>query len=75
MKALVTGHAQGVFWTGIEVVRQAGPPSLRFHDGAGARLAALGATDGLLTLTHCETLAIAHVLLVRRDPYRRGHRG
>lgn len=67
MKALGTGHAHGVFWTGIEVVRQAGPPRLRFHDGAGTQLAALGATDSLLTLTHSETLAIAHVLLVRRE--------
>jgi holo-[acyl-carrier protein] synthase len=66
MKALGTGHSQGVFWTGIEVVRRGGPPQLRFHDGAGARMNALGATGSLLTLTHSRELAIAHVMLVRK---------
>jgi holo-[acyl-carrier protein] synthase len=65
MKALGTGHAHGVYWTGIEVVRRGGPPQLRFHDGAATRFEALGATGSLLTLTHSQDLAIAHVLLVR----------
>ena len=34
MKALGTGQSQGVFWTGIEVVRRHGPPMLQFHGGA-----------------------------------------
>lgn len=65
MKALGTGHSQGVFWRGIEVIRHGGPPQLRFHGGAAARCAAIGATGSLLTLTHAQELAIAHVLLVR----------
>ena len=65
MKALGTGHSNGVFWTGIEVVRRQGPPQLQFHQGAAARMARLGATGSLLTLTHSQELAIAHVLLVR----------
>ena len=65
MKALGTGHSQGVFWTGIEVVRHHGPPSIRFHGGAAERFARLGATGCLLTLTHSTHLAIAHVLLLR----------
>ncbi len=65
MKALGTGHSRGVFWRGIEVVRHGGPPQLRFHDGAAARLQALGATGALLTLTHSQDLAIAHALLLR----------
>lgn len=65
MKALGTGHSQGVFWTGIEVVRRHGPPRIEFHGGAAARAAKLGATGSLLTLTHSQDLAIAHVLLVR----------
>jgi holo-[acyl-carrier protein] synthase len=65
MKALGTGHSHGVFWRGIEVVRHGGPPQLRFHGGAAARFAALGATRSLLTLTHSRELAIAHVLLLR----------
>jgi phosphopantetheinyl transferase (holo-ACP synthase) len=49
------------------VVRQPGaPPQLRFHGGAAARFAALGATDAHLTLTHSRNLALAHVLLLRR---------
>jgi holo-[acyl-carrier protein] synthase len=65
MKALGTGHSHGVFWKGIEVVRRHGPPSLAFHGGAAARLVALGGTGSLITLTHSENLAIAHVLLIR----------
>jgi phosphopantetheinyl transferase (holo-ACP synthase) len=65
MKALGTGHSRGVFWTGIEVVRRHGPPQLQFHGGAAARMAHLGATGSLLTLTHSQELAIAHVLLIR----------
>ena len=65
MKALGTGHSRGVFWTGIEVVRRHGPPQLRFHAGAAARFTALGATGSLVTLTHSQELAIAHVMLVK----------
>ena len=31
MKALGTGHSQGVLWRDVEVVRRGGPPQLRFH--------------------------------------------
>ena len=65
MKALGTGHSRGVFWRGIEVVRHGGPPRLRFHGGAAARFASMGADGSLLTLTHSRDLAIAHVLLIR----------
>jgi holo-[acyl-carrier protein] synthase len=66
MKALGTGHSHGVLWRGIEVVRHGGPPQLRFHGGAAARFASLGADGSLLTLTHSQELAIAHVMLLRR---------
>ena len=65
MKALGTGHSRGVFWRGIEIIRHGGPPHLRFHDGAAARFESMGATSSLLTLTHSQDLAIAHVLLLR----------
>jgi holo-[acyl-carrier protein] synthase len=65
MKALGTGQAHGVFWTGIEVVRRHGPPRLQFNGGALARFQAMGATGSLLTLTHSRDLAIAHVILTR----------
>jgi holo-[acyl-carrier protein] synthase len=65
MKALGTGHSRGVFWTGIEVVRRYGPPSIRFHGGAAARFQSMGGTSSLVTLTHSRELAIAHVMLLR----------
>jgi phosphopantetheinyl transferase (holo-ACP synthase) len=52
-----------VLWRDIEVVRAGGPPQLRFQGGAARRFEALGATGSVLTITHSETLALAHVLL------------
>lgn len=65
MKALGTGHSRGVFWTGIEVIRRHGPPSLAFHGGAAARMLALSATGATLSITHSDHLAIAQVLIFR----------
>lgn len=64
MKALGTGHSQGVLWRDIEVVRVGGPPQLRLHGGAATRAAHLKATGSLLTITHSQTLALAQVLLL-----------
>ena len=64
MKALGTGHARGVRWRDIEVVRRSGPPQLQFHGGAARRFAALGADTALVTITHSDTLALAQVLLL-----------
>ncbi|MEW5984907.1 MAG: holo-ACP synthase [Acidobacteriota bacterium] len=65
MKALGTGHTQGVLWKDIEVVRGGGPPRIRFRGGALRRFECLGATSSLLSITHSETLALAQVLLQR----------
>lgn len=64
MKALGTGHSQGVLWKDIEVVRHHGPPQLRLHGGAAARAAAMHVHRSLLTITHSESLAMAQVLLL-----------
>jgi holo-[acyl-carrier protein] synthase len=64
MKAIGTGHAFGVLWRDLEVVRRGGPPHLQFHNVAGQHFARLGATRALLTITHTDTLAFAHVILV-----------
>jgi holo-[acyl-carrier protein] synthase len=64
MKALGTGHTLGVTWRSIEVVRRHGPPRLVFRGAARKRLAALRAKSALLTITHSEALAFAHVILV-----------
>jgi holo-[acyl-carrier protein] synthase len=63
MKAIGTGHSRGVLWREIEVVRHDGPPTLRFHGAALRHFQALGATRALLTITHSDTLALAHVIL------------
>ena len=39
MKALGTGHSQGVLWRDVEVIRRGGPPQLQFHGGAARRFA------------------------------------
>ena len=64
MKAIGTGHAFGVLWRDLEVARRGGPPQLRFHNAAGDHFARLGATRALLTITHTDALALAHVILI-----------
>ncbi len=64
MKALGTGFSQGVVWKDIEVVRRDGPPQLQLHGAAAARFAALGGRSSAITITHTDTLAMAHVILM-----------
>jgi holo-[acyl-carrier protein] synthase len=66
MKALGTGHARGVLWRDVEVVRHGGPPQLRFHGGAARRFAAMNAGSSLVTITHTDALALAQVLILAR---------
>ncbi len=65
MKALGTGHSQGVLWKDIEVVRGGGPPRLVFHGGALRRFQRMGASGSLLTITHSDALAMAQVFLLQ----------
>ena len=64
MKALGTGHSQGVLWRDVEVVRRGGPPQLRLHGGAARRFEAIGGRSSLLTITHSDALAMAQVLIL-----------
>ena len=64
MKALGTGHALGVLWRDIEVVRRGGPPQLQLHGGAERRFSAIGGRSSLVTITHSQTLALAQVMLL-----------
>jgi holo-[acyl-carrier protein] synthase len=65
MKALGTGHSQGVLWRDVEVVRQpGGPPQLRLHGGAARRFARIGGHSSQLTITHSDTLAFAQVIIL-----------
>ena len=64
MKALGTGHSQGVVWRDLEVIRRGGPPQLLFHGGAARRFQAMGGRSSLLTITHSDKLALAQVLIM-----------
>jgi holo-[acyl-carrier protein] synthase len=64
MKALGTGHSQGVLWRDVEVVRRGGPPQLALYGAAGRRFEAIGGRSSLLTITHSDTLAMAQVLIL-----------
>lgn len=64
MKALGTGQTRDVLWKDVEVVRQDGPPQLRFHGGAARRAAQMQVTTSLLTITHSDALAMAQVMLL-----------
>jgi holo-[acyl-carrier protein] synthase len=64
MKALGTGHAQGVLWRDVEVIRHGGPPQLQLHGGAARRFAAIGGRSSLVTITHSDFLAMAQVLIL-----------
>ncbi len=68
MKALGTGHAFGVLWKDVEVVRHNGPPRLHFHGRAAERFAQMGGTAALVTITHTRDLALAHVILMGVEP-------
>jgi holo-[acyl-carrier protein] synthase len=77
MKALGTGHSQGVLWRDVEVVRLGGPPRLQLHGGAGERFARIGGRTSLLTITHSDDLAIAQVMILGEpaSPKREGEGG
>src|SRR5260221_2701755 len=66
MKALGTGHSQGVLWRDVEVVRHGGPPQLHLHGGAARPFPPIGGTSSLLTITHSDDLAMAQVIILRQ---------
>lgn len=66
MKALGTGHAQGVVWRSVEVVRDQGPPRLQLHGAAERRFRALNGAAALLTISHSGDFALAQVVLLGR---------
>jgi len=64
MKALGTGHSQGVLWRDVEIVRRGGPPQLELHGGAGRQFATIGGRSSLVSITHSDALAFAQVLIM-----------
>jgi len=64
MKALGTGHSHGVLWKDVEVLRKGGPPQLQLHGAAARRFDRMGGRSSVVTITHTDTLAMAHVILM-----------
>jgi holo-[acyl-carrier protein] synthase len=64
MKALGTGRSRGVRWRDVEVVRRAGPPQLELHGLAAQRFEQMGGRQSVVTITHTDALALAHVILL-----------
>jgi len=64
MKAL--GVPEGIRFTDVEVVRDAGAPALRFAGRAAKAAEALGVGEARLSLTHDGGIAAAGVILVAR---------
>jgi holo-[acyl-carrier protein] synthase len=60
-KALGTGFSRGVRLRDIEVIAgDQGAPNIKLHGGAAKRLAALGAGEVLISLSHTKKYAVAH---------------
>ena len=67
MKALGTGWAEGVAFTGIEVLRRAdGRPEIRLHGSTATRAAELGVGKIHLSLSHSMLSAIAQVVIEKK---------
>lgn len=64
MKALGTGHAHGVTWRSVEVLRETGAPRLQFHGAAAGRFDAMGATRSLVAISHSGDFALAQVMVL-----------
>lgn len=64
MKALGTGWNHGVRWRDCEVSRMpGGRPTILFHGRAGEFATKLGVRNSVISISHTEEQAIAHVIL------------
>lgn len=65
LKALGTGWADGIAWTDVEVRTSVeGKPSIRLIGGALKTAEALGVTEVLITISHCDLYATATAIAV-----------
>jgi holo-[acyl-carrier protein] synthase len=69
LKALGTGLAHGIRWTDVEIVRTGpGRPQVALHGRAAAIAAERGLRGLDISLSHTETLAIAHAVATWAAP-------
>lgn len=65
LKALGTGWSEGIAWTDVEVrTSPEGKPSIRLSGGAKKYADSLGITDVLISISHCDTYAVAFACAV-----------
>lgn len=63
-KAFGTGISQGINWTDIEVVKDPlGKPAVKLKGKAEEKYREIGAVDMSLSLSHCESHAVAYVTI------------
>jgi holo-[acyl-carrier protein] synthase len=71
MKALGTGWAEGVAFTGIEIFREEnGRPGVRLHGATLEKAQALGAGKIHLTFSHARDVAVAQALIEKAENVR-----
>jgi holo-[acyl-carrier protein] synthase len=64
MKALGTGWGQGVSWQQIEILNaDSGAPVVRLSGRAAERMAELGGTRLLVSISHSEHYAVAQAVI------------
>ena len=69
LKALGTGWVRGISWRDVEVRNDTqGRPMVVIQGGAREALERLGASEILISLSHCRTHATAYALAVGRAP-------
>ncbi|MDR2346321.1 MAG: holo-ACP synthase [Planctomycetaceae bacterium] len=65
MKALGTGWITGLTWTDIEIINQiGGKPIIKLHNGATQIADSLGIDEIQISITHCESHAVAFAIAV-----------
>jgi holo-[acyl-carrier protein] synthase len=65
LKALGTGWAKGIEWSDIEIVNDAGgKPFVVLHAGAAEVAKSCGITSVLISISHCQTFAVAYATAI-----------
>jgi holo-[acyl-carrier protein] synthase len=68
LKAIGTGWRRGISWRDIEVLNeQGGRPVATLRGGAHDALTQLGATDVMISISHCRSHATAYALAWARQ--------
>ena len=65
LKALGTGWAKGIQWSDIEIINEeGGKPRVVLHGGASTVAQGCGIAEILISISHCQTFAVAYAAAV-----------